>query len=224
MRVEATLWSRPRDGRRPARDRYLRVGLLRAATIEVNSPVDEDANNDGCSLREAIIAANTNASHNGCTATGAGVGDKIVFNLGTGTPIINIGSTPLPTINEAVTIDGGAGRAVQGRVELHGPGGPPVSLHHGLNVGKNGFGTIIRNLVINNFGDDGIFINADEVEVFGCFIGTDATGTTAVPNQGFGVQVGGGNGVRIGGATAGGDVSGVVHSAWYSVAGAFPRG
>jgi CSLREA domain-containing protein len=179
-----------------------------AATIVVNSPVDEDANNDGCSLREAIIAANTNASHNGCTAIGAGVGDTIEFNLGTGTPIINIGSTPLPTITEAVTIDGGAGRVVQGRVELHGPGGPAVSQHHGLNVGTNGVGTVIRDLVINNFADDGIFIDADEVKVVGCFIGTDATGTAAVPNQGFGVQVGGGNGVRIGGATSGGDCTG----------------
>jgi CSLREA domain-containing protein len=179
----------------------------RAAMIEVNSPVDEDANNDGCSLREAIIAANTNKSHNGCAA-GTGSGDMIVFNLGTGTPIINIGSTPLPTITEPVTIDGGAGRVTQGRVELHGPGGPAVSMHHGLTVETGGFGTIIRDLVINNFADDGIFIDADEVKVVGCFIGTDATGMTAVPNQGFGVQVGGGNGVRIGGATSGGPCTG----------------
>jgi CSLREA domain-containing protein len=175
-----------------------------AATIVVNTVADEDTDNSVCSLREAIIAANINhASYNGCASSGAGAGDKILFNLGAGTPTINIGSTSLPTINEAVTIDGGSGR-----VELHGPGGPPVSLHHGLNVGQNGFGTIIRNLVINNFGDDGIFINADEVDVFGCFIGTDATGMTAVPNQGFGVQVAGGNGVHIGGATSGGPCTG----------------
>ena len=72
----------------------------------------------------------------------------------------------------------------------------------------NGFGTTIRNLVINNFADDGIFIDADEVSVLGCFIGTDATGTTAVPNQGYGVQVFGGNGVRIGGAKSGGPCTG----------------
>ena len=85
---------------------------------------------------------------------------------------------------------------------------PPVSGHHGLTVDHDGFGTIIRNLVINNFADDGIFIDADEVSVFGCFIGTDATGMMAVPNQGFGVQVFGGNGVRIGGATSGGPCAG----------------
>lgn len=174
-----------------------------AVIIVVNTTADEDINNASCSLREAIIAANTNASYNGCSAPGAGVNDTIVFNIGTGTPTINIGATPLPVITQWVTIDGGAGR-----VELHGPGGPPVSGRHGLTVSNGGFGTIIRNLVINNFADDGIFINADEVYVYGCFIGTDATGMTAVPNQGFGVQVFGGNGNRIGGATSGGPCTG----------------
>src|SRR5262249_4102526 len=111
-----------------------------AAMIVVNTLGDEDTNTPAGPLREATIAANTNASHNGCAASGAGVGDKIIFNLGPGTPTINIGSTPLPSINEAVTIDGGAGR-----VELHGPGGAAVFAHHGLAVGANGFGTIIRN-------------------------------------------------------------------------------
>jgi len=169
-----------------------------AAFITVNTSADEDADNSACSLREAIIAANTNARYHGCSA-GAGVNDTIEFNLGPGTPRINIGATPLPAITEWVTIDGGTER-----VEIHGPGGAAVSGHHGLTVNPSGFGTIIRNLVVNNFADDGIFINADEVYVFGCFIGTDATGMTAVPNQGFGVQVFGGNGVRIGGATSGG--------------------
>ncbi len=174
-----------------------------AATIVVNTTADEDVANAACSLREAIIAANTNASYNGCSASGASVNDLIVFNLGAGTPRIDIGTTALPVITQWVTIDGGAGR-----VELHGTGGPPVSGRHGLTVGTTGFGTIIRNLVINNFSDDGIFINADEVWIFGCFIGIDATGMTAVPNQGFGVQVFGGNGNRVGGATSGGPCTG----------------
>jgi CSLREA domain-containing protein len=173
------------------------------ATIVVNTSLDEDVDNGICSLREAIIAANTNNSYHGCSATGAGVNDSIVFNIGTGTPTLNISTTPLPAITEWVTIDGGATK-----VELHGPGGPPTSGHHGLTVNQNGFGTIIRNLIVNNFADDGIFINAAEVYVYGCFIGTDATGMKAVPNQGFGVQVFGGNGVRIGGATSGGPCTG----------------
>jgi CSLREA domain-containing protein len=174
-----------------------------AAGIVVSTAVDEDVANGVCSLREAIIAANTNAAYHGCAAGEPGFGDTITFDLGAGTPTINISTTQLPTITQAVTIDGGAGK-----VELHGPGGPLVSGHHGLTVTQAGFGTIIRNLVINNAADDGIFINADEVWVFGCYIGTDKTGTTAMPNQGFGIQVGGGNGNRVGGATTGGSCTG----------------
>ncbi len=169
-----------------------------AVTITVNTTLDEDVDNTICSLREAIVAANTNAAYHGCSA-GGGVADEIRFVLGDGTPRIDISTTPLPAITEWAVIDGGAGR-----VELHGPGGPPVSGHHGLTVTTNGFGTVIRNLVVNNAADDGIFIDADEVYVYGCFIGTDATGMTAMPNQGFGVQVFGGNGVRIGSGDASG--------------------
>ncbi len=172
-----------------------------AVTIVVNTTADEDLENASCSLREAIVAANTNASYRGCAASGAGVGDTILFDLDT--PTINIGSTPLPAITESVTIDGGTGR-----VELHGPGAPRVSGKHGLTVSTTGSGTTIRNLVVNNFADDGIYIDADDVSVFGCFIGTDATGTMAAPNQGFGVHVFGGNGTHIGGATSGGPCTG----------------
>ncbi|HUL98521.1 MAG TPA: CSLREA domain-containing protein [Mycobacterium sp.] len=174
-----------------------------AVIIVVDTAIDEDVDNAACSLREAIIAANGNASYHGCLAPGAGVNDEIVFNIGTGTPTINIGSTPLPAITEWVTIDGGVGR-----VEIHGPGEPATSGAHGLTVTHGGFGTTIRNLVVNNAADDGIFIDADEVSVLGCFIGTDVTGMMAVANQGFGVQVFGGNGVRIGGATSGGPCTG----------------
>ena len=172
-----------------------------AATIVVDTAADEDLQNTSCSLREAIVAANTNASYNGCAATGAGMDDMIIFDLDT--PTITIGSTPLPAITESVTIDGGAGH-----VELHGPGAPRVSGKHGLTVNPGGFGTIIRKLVVNNFADDGIYIDAADVSVLGCFIGTDASGTMAAPNQGFGVHVFGGNGARIGGATSGGPCEG----------------
>jgi CSLREA domain-containing protein len=46
------------------------VGIARAATITVNTTLDETANNTTCSLREAIIAANTNSNlhENNCNA------------------------------------------------------------------------------------------------------------------------------------------------------------
>ena len=101
------------------------------ATITVSTAVDEDVDNGVCSLREAIIAANTNASYHGCAAANAGVNDTIQFALGAGTPTINISTTPLPTITQWVTINGGAAR-----VELHGPGAPWVSGKHGLTVSQ----------------------------------------------------------------------------------------
>jgi CSLREA domain-containing protein len=53
-----------------------------AASITVNTTVDENANNASCSLREAIIAANNNATYNGCTYTGSGQDDVITLTSG----------------------------------------------------------------------------------------------------------------------------------------------
>ncbi|MCA1899789.1 MAG: CSLREA domain-containing protein, partial [Chloroflexi bacterium] len=58
----------------------LPVTPARAATITVNVTTDENTNNGNCSLREAIVAANTNAAYNGCPA-GAGA-DTIVLTGG----------------------------------------------------------------------------------------------------------------------------------------------
>src|SRR6266540_2467096 len=82
-----------------------------ASTITVNSTAETTANDGACTLREAIIAANTN------TASGAAAGecaagqafptvDTIAFNIsGSGVHTINAAST-LPPITEAVLIDG----------------------------------------------------------------------------------------------------------------------
>ena len=101
-----------------------------AATIVVNTTADEDVDNADCSICEAIIAANTNASYKGCAAAGAGVNDMIVFDLGRCNRRINIGTTPLPAITEWVTIDGGARRARRAARTRR----PTVSGRHGLTV------------------------------------------------------------------------------------------
>src|SRR5262245_51160672 len=98
--LAATAWPRP---------------ALGAVIIGVDTAVDNDVDDTSCSLREAIIAANTNVpNYHGCTAPMGDAYDRIVFLLGDGTPQINIGAMPLPPISEGVTIDGGPGR-----VELH---------------------------------------------------------------------------------------------------------
>ncbi|HSB11034.1 MAG TPA: HYR domain-containing protein [Blastocatellia bacterium] len=134
------------------------------------------------SLRAAIDQANT--------TPGA---DVINFNGGLGT--INVGSTtgmPLPTITEAVTIDGGAPK-----VELDGTAAGAAA--DGLTI--MAAGVSIQNLVINRFSGAGINIQGDANNIQGNLIGTNAAGTSALPNASGGVVVLGANNV-IGGTTA----------------------
>lgn len=78
-----------------------------ASLIFVNS-TDDELNNDGdCTLREAIEAANTNASVDDCTSGQSTVVDSI-FIVSAGEITLQPGLGPL-TITERVTIDG-AGR------------------------------------------------------------------------------------------------------------------
>lgn len=86
-----------------------------AATIMVTTTADENGTGAACSLREAITAANTNATFGGCPAGSAGT-NTITFQAGLmGT--ITLGSA-LPTITQPlviagpgaadITVDGGA--------------------------------------------------------------------------------------------------------------------
>ncbi len=73
-----------------------------AATITVNTVVDDDLADGECSLREAILAANTDAPHTDCPA-GAGP-DRIVFTLAKGSTIL-LGSS-LPAITDTLALRG----------------------------------------------------------------------------------------------------------------------
>jgi CSLREA domain-containing protein len=70
------------------------------ATITVNTLIDTDTEDAYCSLREAIIAANTNTAYHGCTA-GSG-DDFITFSV---TGIIAL-SDSLPAITSDLSING----------------------------------------------------------------------------------------------------------------------
>lgn len=93
--------------------RHLRLGLvallavlataaLPAATITVDTTVDDDLGDGECSLREAILAANTDLPRNDCPA-GSGP-DRIVFTLAKGETIA-LGSA-LPTITDTLLVRG----------------------------------------------------------------------------------------------------------------------
>ncbi|MGE0884224.1 MAG: putative Ig domain-containing protein [Blastocatellales bacterium] len=156
------------------------TSAVAAATITVNDTADSVGNDGKCTLREAIIAANTNmasgAAGGECVAGMAGA-DNIVFNLGTGTPTINLTSA-LPTISEPVTINGNTGGAT--RVELNGIGaGANVN---GLTI--NAGSSVIERLVINRFTGDGIRITGGGFNTIkGCIIGLDSSGTIARANN-----------------------------------------
>lgn len=73
-----------------------------AATITVDTNVDDDLADGECSLREAILAANTDLPRNDCPA-GSGP-DRIVFTLAKGATI-QLGAA-LPTITDTLLVRG----------------------------------------------------------------------------------------------------------------------
>jgi CSLREA domain-containing protein len=160
------------------------------ATFTVNSTADTDdgtcdsATPGGCTLREAINAANATMA-----------ADMIDFDLGAGTPSITI-TSDLPTIDEPVTIDGSAGPGMATRVELNGNN----RLIDGLVI--NAGSSTVRSLVINRFGDDGIVLENNGGNIIeNNFIGTNAAGTADLGNSFDGVFIGVSNNT-VGGMSA----------------------
>ena len=143
------------------------------------------------SLRQAILNANA--------SVGA---DVISFAIpGVGVHTITPGSV-LPTITDGVTVDGATQPGFNGTpiIELNGNGLPT-----GITV--SAANTTIRGLVINRFGGGiGIIGNSTtNTIVQGNYIGTDATGTNALPNQdgiGIGNTITSPTNTLIGGTTA----------------------
>jgi hypothetical protein len=157
-----------------------------AATFTVTNTNDIGAG----SLRQAIISANS--------APGA---DTINFNItGTGIKTISVGSGgngPLPIIEETVTIDGYTQPGAQPNTLAVGGNATLLIVISGSNHeslgGENGLESaapncVFRGLVINRFPNHALYIGAatgNRIE--GCYIGTNAAGTAAVPYpDGFG--------------------------------------
>lgn len=150
------------------------------------------------SLRQAILDANA--------ASGV---DTITFNIaGGGVKTINL-TSQLPAITSRLTING-----------YSQPGSSPNSLVGGDNavilIELNGAfiaGTpsgltlmadncLIKGLVINRFAGSGIRVESGNNTIEGNFIGTNAAGTSALPN-GFGLSLNIGTNNLVGGAALG---------------------
>jgi CSLREA domain-containing protein len=186
-----------------------------AVTITVTSTADPG---DGvclpleCTLREAIALANTTA-----------LADDIVFNIpGTSQHTIAVSGSPLPNITTPVTIDGFSDPddPVGARIELDGTAAGEGQA--GLSVFSGGEGTTIKGMVINDFGDEGIFLGTGGNTVQGNYLGTDETGLVGEGNFvgiavfGTGNQIGG-TAVGAGNVISGNDNNGVSLTATNSV-------
>ncbi|MCB0877260.1 MAG: CSLREA domain-containing protein, partial [Solirubrobacterales bacterium] len=80
----------------------LAAAAAAAATLPVTTTADADVDDAFCSLREAIVAANTDGAYHGCPA-GAGA-DRIVFSLSL--PAAISLASDLPTITSTLAIRG----------------------------------------------------------------------------------------------------------------------
>ncbi len=153
------------------------------------------------SLRQAILDANANPGSDTITFVITGSSRLIQPLLG------------LPDITDPVVIDGSTQPGFAGTpiIELNGSKSAVRALF------VNAPGSTIRGLVINGFSTGGIIIgpSGGGSHVEGCYIGTDVTGSIAIPNTGSGIAVFSSNNV-IGGTTtsarnviSGNDESGV---------------
>jgi CSLREA domain-containing protein len=145
---------------------------------------DEDEIGNQCSLRAAIQEANARP----------GI-DLITFDIpGTGLHTITP-TSELPDINEQVAIDA---TTQPGYAE----GAPTVELSGAAAGAANGFnvkagGVRISGFIINRFAKNGVGFKGNGIfagdtsalRVQSCFIGTDAAGTTAAPNEDSGVAL-----------------------------------
>ena len=164
---------------------YLRA--LQPMAFAANTFVVTNTNDSGSgSLRQAIMNANGNPGL-----------DTITFSIGSGSQTIKpLGS--LPVLTDPVVIDGTTQPGFSGKplIELDGS-----NLVEGAGLAIVGGDSIIRSLVINRFHFTGIgigFKGGNRVE--GCYIGTDISGTIALPNETNGISISSSNNI-IGGTT-----------------------
>jgi CSLREA domain-containing protein len=199
---------------------FLHPLVASANIITVNSAADTTANDGVCTLREAIIAANTNTASGGmageCVAGAAGL-DTINFAiLGAGVHTIQLTSA-LPLTTEPVIINGySQGVASQNTLAV---GNNAVLLIEidGTNAGAvlsgllaiGGGNSTVMGLVINNQqGGNGAALQlvggGGGNTVTGNFLGTDPTGTIVRADLCAGLRISGPDGSNtVGGINAG---------------------
>ena len=145
------------------------------------------------SLREALIAANNSVGL-----------DTIAFNIaGVGVHTITVGATALPTITDAVLIDGWSNPDYAGNPVIELNGNNAGVLNNGLTLDSGSSGSTVRGLIINRFTGNGLVINnSGNQTIQGNWIGLDASGASAAANADNGVLASNSSGNLIGGNVA----------------------
>jgi CSLREA domain-containing protein/uncharacterized repeat protein (TIGR01451 family) len=159
-----------------------------AATITVTSAADNTIVDGQCTLREAIIAANSNSTTGDCTAGTAGL-DTIHFAIGSGTQTINLASA-LPAITEPLTIDATTQPGYSG-TPLIDVNGSAAGTSVGLTLVASG--NAVTGLAIDHFALEGIRVASSNNVISSNRIAFNGSASTV----GAGVRVLSGTGNRI---------------------------
>jgi CSLREA domain-containing protein len=180
-----------------------------AATLTVDTNADDTTDNLNCTLREAIEAANTNATVDLCVHTGLAGTDTITFNIPGDGPHTIAPTSALPTITAPVIING---YTEPGSAEASNPAATLMIELDGTSAGGGADGLVIstsnstvQGLVINRFPGNGIQLaNGSGNLIRGNHIGTDVAGTVDLGNGNSGVFIANtSNTNTIGGTTVG---------------------
>src|SRR5258708_21110941 len=166
------------------------LSLARLTATAATMIVTNTNDNGVGSLRQAILDANAGTGTNTVTFQIPGGGVHTI------TP-----SAALPSITEPVVIDGTTQSGFVGAplIELNGTSAGSRSL--GLHLATPN--CIIRGLVINRFGAQGLLLQGFFGHVIkGNYIGTDTSGSNARPNGMQGVWIEGSSANLIGGTNA----------------------
>lgn len=135
------------------------------------------------SLRQAILDANTDKNSP----------TLISFNIqGTGLQTIKLAS-PLPTITGPLTIDGYTQQGAHANSATMGTDAVLLIEINGQQVGGTGVtiagsNNVVRGLVTNGFSTD-VGLSGQGQKVVGCYLGTNATGSAAIPRPSAGSSV-----------------------------------
>ncbi len=168
---------------------YESNGTAGPAAITIDTVADDNVVNGNCTLREAILAANSNAVVDACSA-GTGP-DTIAFDLSGPTPYTISPTSPLPPITEPLAIDAYSQPGASANTLAVGSDAVILIELDGSSAGggANGLdfsdfdsdGSVVQGLAINGFDGSGV-VAGPGTQVRGNFIGTNVAGTAAVPN------------------------------------------